>query len=91
MFKIMRMLRKLPVNLLDIGNTNGQFLDYFKDFDKVEAVKGIFGEKTTEVLTNLKVEFSWLSGYMYVDGDDGHIVISKKYLNTATKPTFTLT
>ncbi len=85
MFKIMRMLRKLPVNLLDIGNTNGHFLDYFKDFDKVEVVKGIFGEKTTEVLTNLKVEFSWLSGYMYVDGDDGHIVISKKYLKHGNK------
>lgn len=85
MFKIMRMLRKLPVNLLDVANTKGYFLEYFKGFDKVEAVQGIFGEKTTEVLSSLKVEFSWLSGYMYVDGDDGHIVISKSYLKNGNK------
>ena len=71
--------------------TKAYFLEYFKDFDKVEAVKGIFGEKTTEVLSHLKVEFSWLSGYMYVDGSDGHLVVSKSYLKAATKPTFTLT
>jgi hypothetical protein len=85
MLKIMQMFRKLPVNPLDVGNTNGLFLEYFKGFDKVEAVKGIFGEKTTEVLSSLKVEFSWLSGYMYVDGDDGHIVISKSYLKNGDK------
>lgn len=85
MFKILRMFRKLPVNLLAVGNTNGLFLEYFKGFDKVEAVKGIFGEKTTEVLSHLRVEFSWLMGYMYVDGGDGHIVISKSYLKNGNK------
>jgi len=85
MFKILRLLRKLPVNIFSVGNTNGLFLDYFKGFDNVEAVKGIFGEKTTEVLSKLRVEFSWLSGYMYVDGDDGHIVISKSYLQNGDK------
>ena len=44
------------------------FAEYFKGFDKVEAVKGIFGEKTEEVLSHLKVELSWIMGYMYVDG-----------------------
>jgi hypothetical protein len=85
MFKILRLLRKLPVNILSVGNTNGMFLDYFKGFDQVEAVKGIFGEKTAEVLSHLRVEFSWLSGYMYVDGDDGHLVISKNYLKNGNK------
>ncbi len=85
MFRIMRLLRKLPVNLLNVGNTNGLFLEYFKGFDKVEAVQGIFGEKTSEVLSSLKVEFSWVNGYMYVDGDDGHIVISKNYLQKGNK------
>jgi hypothetical protein len=84
-FRIIRLLRKLPVNLLGIGNTSGMFLEYFKDFDKVKAVQGIFGEKTTEVLSHLKVEFSWLSGYMYVDGGDGHLVISKNYLKNGNK------
>ncbi|MGD6934535.1 MAG: hypothetical protein ACQCN5_10050 [Candidatus Bathyarchaeia archaeon] len=85
MLKIMRMLSKLPVNPLSVGNTRGLFLEYFKGFDKVEAVRGIFGEKTSEVLSHLKVEFSLLSGYMYVDDDDGHIVISKSYLQNGDR------
>lgn len=85
MFRILRVLRKLPVNVLSVGSTNGRFLDYFKGFDNVEAVRGIFGDKTTEVLSSLRVEFSWLNGYMYVDGDDGHLVISKSYLKNGDK------
>jgi hypothetical protein len=79
------MFRKLPVNPLSIGNQKRIFLEYFKGFDKVAAVQGIFGEKTTEVLSHLTVELSWISGYMYVDGADGHLVISKGYLNTGNK------
>jgi len=79
------MFRKLPVNPLSIGNRKVIFLDYFKGFDKVQAVQGIFGEKTTEVLSHLEVELSWLMGYMYVDGSDGHLVISKGYLNSGDK------
>lgn len=85
MFRILRMFRKLPVNPLSIGNQKWIFLEYFKGFDKVAAVQGIFGEKTTEVLSHLTVELSWISGYMYVDGADGHLVISKGYLNTGNK------
>jgi hypothetical protein len=82
MFKILRQLRRLPVNLLSLGSPSKCFLEYFKGFDKVEAVRGIFGDKTTEVLSNLRVEFTWIGGYMYVDGSDGHLVINKSYLNT---------
>jgi hypothetical protein len=85
MFRILRLFRKLPVNPLNLGNTSGTFLEYFKGFDKVEAVKGIFGEKATEILSHLRVEFSWIGGYMYVDGGDGHLVVSKKYLQTGNK------
>ena len=79
------MFRKLPVNPLSIGNQKRIFLEYFKGFDKVAAVQGIFGEKTTEVLSHLTVELSWIGGYMYVDGADGHLVISKGYLNTGNR------
>jgi hypothetical protein len=85
MFRILRLFRKLPINILGIGNRKVIFAEYFKDFEKVEAVKGIFGEKTGEVLRHLKVEFSWVMGYMYVDGSDGHLVISKGYLNNGDK------
>jgi hypothetical protein len=79
------LFRKLPVNPLSIGNPKVIFADYFKDFDKVDAVKGIFGEKTEEVLQHLKVELSWIGGYMYVDGSDGHLVISKNYLTNGNR------
>jgi hypothetical protein len=83
--RILRLFRKLPVNPLSIGNPKVIFADYFKDFDKVDAVKGIFGEKTEEVLQHLKVELSWIGGYMYVDGSDGHLVISKNYLTNGNR------
>ena len=85
MFRILRLFRKLPFNILGIANQKVAFKDYFKGFEKVEAVRGIFGEKTDEVLSRLTVEISWIMGYMYVDGSDGHLVISKGYLNTGDK------
>jgi hypothetical protein len=85
LFRILRQLRKLPVNILGIGNPKVIFTDYFKGFENMPAVQGIFGEKTSEVLRNLVVELSWVSGYMYVDGSDGHLVISKNYLATGNK------
>ncbi len=84
-FRILRLFRKLPFNPLSIGNRKVVFLEYFKGFDKVPAVQGIFGEKTSEVLSHLKVELSWVMGYMYVDGSDGHLVISKGYLSSGDK------
>ena len=85
MFRILRLFRKLPFNILGIGNRKVIFSEYFKNFEKVKAVKGIFGEKTSEVLSHLTVEISWIMGYMYVDGSDGHLVISKGYLNNGNK------
>ena len=85
MFRILRFFRKLPFNILGVGNQKVIFSDFFKDFQKVEAVRGIFGEKTDEVLSHLIVEISWVMGYMYVDSSDGHLVISKGYLNNGDK------
>ena len=34
-----------------------RFTNYFKGFEKVEAVRKIFGENTERVLRDLKVEF----------------------------------
>ncbi len=73
------------MNVLGFGTSKKVFADYFKGFDKVAAVQGIFGEKTSEVLSHLTVELSWVFGYMYVDGGDGHLVISKGYLNNGDK------
>jgi len=57
------------------------FTDYFKGFEKVEAVRRIFGEKTDEVLRNLRVEFSSRWGYMGVNNRNGHLMVSAEYLS----------
>ena len=57
------------------------FTDYFKGFEQVETVRHIFGKRTEEVLSNLRVEFlgaAW--AYMAVSDLDGHLIISVDYL-----------
>lgn len=86
MFRIMHLFRKtLLKKILNVGSSTYMFMDCFKDFDKVTAVRGIFGEKTTEILGKLKVDFTLFSGYMYVDTSNGHLVVSSRYLNTGDK------
>ncbi|MGB8780838.1 MAG: hypothetical protein WCD81_09365 [Candidatus Bathyarchaeia archaeon] len=68
-----RIVRKAPVSTYP-------FKDYFSGFDTVEAVKRIFGEKTDEVLSNLRVEFIGRRGYMGVSEVDGHLIASADYL-----------
>ena len=84
-FRITKRLRNFPINPLSIASSKKIFGEYFKGFDKVPAVRGIFGEKTSEVLNNLTVELSWFNGYMYVDGSDGRLVISRSYLTRGNK------
>jgi hypothetical protein len=60
------------------------FIDYFKGYEKVSAVRGIFGDKTDEVLRTLKVEFIGF-GYMGVDDIDGHLLVNARYLKTGDK------
>lgn len=61
------------------------FSDYFKGFEKVEAVRRIFGERTEEVLRNLKVEFIPIGGYMGVSNLDGHLTVNTRYLNNGDR------
>ena len=57
------------------------FTEYFKGFEKVPAVMEIFGDRTEEVLSDLKVEFfSSKFGYMGVSDEDGHLIVSAYYL-----------
>ena len=74
--------QKLNVKILRNAKvTMHPFTDYFKGFEKVEAVRHIFGEKTDSVLSNLKVEFTGGRGYMGVSNTDGHLNVSAEYLN----------
>ena len=67
-----------------MGTSTKQFTDIFKGFEKVEAVKRIFGEKTQEILRNLKVEITWF-GYMGVDNTDGHLMVNGRYLKSGDR------
>jgi hypothetical protein len=81
-FKILRLFGKLPLNkIVSFGASTRTFAEYFKGFEKVPAVRGIFGDKTEEVLHNLKVDISWFGGYMFVNSANGHLVISARYLH----------
>ena len=57
------------------------FTDFFKGFERVEAVRRIFGDETEHVLSNLRVEFFGRRGYMGVSDEDGHLMVSAYYLN----------
>ena len=57
------------------------FTDYFKGFEKIPAVRAIFGSETEKVLAELRVEFfSSRFGYMGVSDEDGHLLVSAHYL-----------
>jgi len=57
------------------------FMDFFKGFEKIPAVRSIFGDNTEKVLGSLKVEFfSSKFGYMGVSDEDGHLIVSAYYL-----------
>ncbi len=68
----------------DAKVTLHRFINYFKGFEKVGAVRELFGDKTEEVLNNLKVEFG-SRGYMGVSDEDGHLIINASYLRDGDK------
>lgn len=86
MFDILRRVRRLHLDrLIRVGGSLYAFEEYFKGFDKIEAVRNVFGERTEEVLRNLKVEFTWVGGYMWVNPLDGHLTVSSHYLNSGDR------
>jgi hypothetical protein len=86
MFKAFRFLRVLRLDrLFPLRILTYSFLDYFKGFENVEIVKEIFGEKTREVLSSLRVEFTWFGGYMGVNPFNGHLMVNPRYLNNGNK------
>ncbi|MEM2119204.1 MAG: hypothetical protein QW840_03655, partial [Candidatus Bathyarchaeia archaeon] len=68
MDKVFQVLRKTRLlRTLQIRSSPKPFTEYFKGFEKIEAVKRIFGNETEKVLQNLKVEFTFIKGYMWVN------------------------
>lgn len=65
-FSVVKRLHLDKIFHYQLSFSTYSFTDYFKGFQNVEAVKRIFGEKTDEVLRNLRVEFTPLGGFMWV-------------------------
>ena len=66
------------------------FPDLFQGFEKVDAVKRIFGARTNQTLKSVRILFSTRKGYLRVDNDTGDIIISSPYLKTAAERDFYL-
>ena len=83
-FRVFRLFRRFRLTSLIRMGPSRSFTEYFKGYEKVQAVKGIFGEKTEEVLRNLKIEFIGF-GYMGVDNATGNMFVNANYLKTGDK------
>jgi len=83
---MLRLFDRTPLNrLVSFHASTGTFADYFKGFEKVVAVRDLFGEETEKVLRNIKVDITWFGGYMFVNNANGHLVISSPYLRDGNK------
>lgn len=79
--KILRIIAMLRLDrIMHPNRQTYPFTDYFKGLENSEALREIFGEKTESVLRELKVEFTSFVGYMGTSDDDGHIIVSARYL-----------
>ena len=61
------------------------FQDAFQGFERVGAIKSIFGNRTVNVLSSLKIKFSDKPWYMWIDDDNGRLMLGKKYMRTGRK------
>jgi hypothetical protein len=85
-FRILRLFDRIPINrLVAFRASTRTFAEYFKGFEKVVAIRDLFGDKTEEVLRNTKVDITWFGGYMFVNNANGHLVISSRYLQNGDK------
>ena len=73
------------VGMISTSGTAYRFTDLFKGFEKNEAVRKIFGKETETVLQNLKVRFTWIGGYMWIEPRSKSLVISSRYLKEGDK------
>ena len=62
-----------------------RFLDVFGGFERVAAVRSIFGPKTKEMLGALWVEITDGKGYMRINDEKGSIVVSGRYLREGSE------
>jgi hypothetical protein len=76
---LVKVNRKTPPGALQ------PFTDYFKGFEKVGAVRKVFGDETEAVLARLKIGFiSNRRMYMGIRDDDGNVAVGTYHLRHST-------
>ena len=56
------------------------FKDIFEGFERVAAVRSIFGSSTDRVLSALRVDVEDGRGYMRINAEKGSVIVNAKYL-----------
>lgn len=72
-------LDKVFIRLINLALVY-RFTNYFRGLEEIEAVRQIFGDRTEEVLSSLKVQFTWMGGYMWINESNGHLIVNPNYL-----------
>jgi hypothetical protein len=81
-FKGVRIMHQVPTSKRG-SKKRHRFVEHFRGFEAVPAVREIFGSETHEVLANLQVEFvNARSDYIWVSDKDGHLIANANYLRT---------
>ena len=76
---------RLDMMLYRVFTSTHPFTDYFKGLEKFHVVRQIFREQTEAVLRDLQVDFTWIGGYMGVNGSNGHLIVNIRYLHTGDR------
>jgi hypothetical protein len=87
MYKVLRVAQALNLDaiLYRIFVSTYPFTDYFKGLEKHHVVRQIFREQTEAVLRDLQVDFTWIGGYMGVNGSNGHLIVNTRYLHNGDR------
>lgn len=64
----------------EVGPGTVPFCNVFIGFERVGAVKAIFGDQTKKILSELNVEVADGRGYMHINAENGSIVVNSQYL-----------
>ncbi|MDG6928451.1 MAG: GNAT family N-acetyltransferase [Nitrososphaerota archaeon] len=59
------------------------FSRVFRGFEKLEALKSVFGDRTGEELAGVTIVIDPRRGYMHVDDENGSVYVSQPYLESA--------
>ena len=63
-------------------NPTCPLVEIFLGFEKLDAVRSIFGNETEHVLSKVMLVVEPREGYLHVDSETGNIVISSPYLES---------